>query len=267
MQLKSWYQQITQGPHLAGFLLVFLILSGLLIFFLLVPQIPQWSSYHHFADQRKIAGIPNFFNVTSNFAFILVSITGFYALLRHAKPLSRNEICLFFLLFSGIFLSGIGSAFYHWSPNNDSLVWDRIPMTLVFMSLLSLTIMERIHRRLGFWLCIPLLVFGIFSVWYWHYTELKGLGDLRLYALAQLYTILIILLILFLFPGSYPPLSAYLWMLFFYGLAKVCEYFDLGFYQAFGISGHSLKHIFAAIALYWTVLMLRKRGLILCRSR
>jgi hypothetical protein len=35
-------------------------------------------------------------------------------------------------LFLGIFLTGFGSSYYHWNPNDDTLFWDRLPMTLCF---------------------------------------------------------------------------------------------------------------------------------------
>ncbi len=161
----------------------------------------------------------------------------------------------------GIFMTGIGSAYYHWSPDNDTLVWDRLPMTIVFMSLLSLTIMARIDFKLGFWLLIPLIIFGIFSVLYWHWTELLGRGDLRLYGIAQFYTIFLIIFILCFFPKSYPPLKIYVGMFIFYGLAKLFEHFDLAIYRLGEIvSGHTLKHIFAAVSTYGVVVMLKYRA-------
>eukprot|EP01124_Arcella_intermedia_P027578 TRINITY_DN5430_c0_g2_i2.p1 TRINITY_DN5430_c0_g2~~TRINITY_DN5430_c0_g2_i2.p1 ORF type:complete len:216 (+),score=45.51 TRINITY_DN5430_c0_g2_i2:253-900(+) len=43
----------------------------------------------------------------------------------------KNGWLLFFLSY---FFVSIGSAYYHWRPNNWSLVWDRLPMTLCFMT-------------------------------------------------------------------------------------------------------------------------------------
>jgi Ceramidase len=242
-------------------ILTLLTLAIFIAVFAFVPRIPQWSSYHQFSDVRKIAGIPNFANVVSNMFFVLVSIFGFLSLWRQwqNKNLAGKEAIVFLTLFIGVFMTGFGSAYYHWSPDNDSLVWDRLPMTIVFMSLLSLTIMERVDFKLGFWLLIPLVLLGIFSVLYWHWTELTGRGDLRLYGIAQFYTIFLIIAILYLFPKSYPPLKIYLGMFIFYGLAKLFENFDLTIYRMGGlVSGHTLKHIFAAISTYGAVIMLNK---------
>ena len=247
----------------AYYLVILAILTFILfiVVLTLVPSIPQWNSYHQFSDVRAVAGIPNFANVISNLPFILVSILGFMALWQkwQNKNLTGKEAIVFLTYFFGVFLTGIGSAYYHWLPNNNTLVWDRLPITIVFMSLLSLTVMERVDLKLGFWLLAPLVIFGIFSVLYWHWTELLGRGDLRLYGIAQFYTIFLLILVLLCFPKSYPPLKIYIGMFICYGLAKLFEQFDLTIYKLLGewVSGHTLKHIFAAIGAYGVVVMLK----------
>jgi hypothetical protein len=242
-------------------ILMLLTLVCFVAVFVFIPRVPQANSYHQFSDVRKIAGIPNFINVISNIPFILVSLLGFLSLRRQwvSNNLTAKEAIVFFIIFFAIFLSGIGSAYYHWRPDNARLVWDRAPMSIVFMSLLAFTIMERVNLKLGFWLLIPLNAFGIFSVLYWHWTELIGEGDLRLYGITQYYTIILLMIIVGFFPKSYPPLKIYVGMIFFYGLAKLFEHFDLKIYQFTGIiSGHSLKHIFAALSTYGIVMMLNR---------
>ena len=64
-------------------LICFTIVSLIVIY--LLPPIPQWLSYHDFADTRKIWGIPNFWNVVSNIAFCLVGILGFLQLWHKFK--------------------------------------------------------------------------------------------------------------------------------------------------------------------------------------
>lgn len=250
------------NPKLAVlFLFLFTILS-VLITFILIPKIPQWSSYHLFADTRKIWIIPNFSNVISNVLFFIVSIFGFKSLHKQYKNknVTEKETIVFLTIFIGILLTAIGSSYYHWSPNNVSLIWDRIPMTIVFMSLLSLTIMERMNLNLGFWLLAPLIALGIFSVLYWHGTELLGQGDLRLYGFVQFYSIILILAILYFFPKNFPPLKVYLWMFGLYGIAKVLEQLDLAIYSIYGIiSGHTLKHIIAAMSAYCAVIMVNSK--------
>lgn len=253
------------NPKLAGTVFVLLTMTLFFVTFMFIPRVPQWLSYHHFADERRILGIPNFWNVFSNVFFLFIAILGFKELRRQQanKNLRRQELIVFFILFFGILSTGIGSSYYHWAPGNDRLVWDRIPMTLVFMSLVSLTIMERIHFNFGFRLLIPLLLLGVASVLYWYWTELSGHGDLRFYGLVQYYSIFLILFILIFFPKPYPPLKAYLGMFIFYVIAKICEYFDFRIYEWTAlVSGHTLKHCFAAISTYFALVMLREKKIV-----
>ena len=83
---------------------------------LLLPPILQDQSYHRFADERTLFGIPNFWNVVSNLPFIAVGAVGLRQFYRDPATLA---------LFLGIFLTGFGSSYYHWNPNNDTLFWDR----------------------------------------------------------------------------------------------------------------------------------------------
>lgn len=262
MRAKTGYTSMTHNPKFSGVLFVVITFICLPLLYFATSRIPQWTSYHQFADVRTIWGIPNFWNVVSNAPFFLVSILGFLSLKRQWRThhIMGKEVVVFFILFLGIFLIGMGSAYYHWAPDNNSLVWDRIPITIVFMALLSLTVMGRINTNFGFWLLIPLILFGTFSVLHWHWTELSGQGDLRFYGLVQFYSMFLIIFTLILFPKPYPPNKAYLWMFVFYILAKICENFD---WIIFGwgeiVSGHTLKHLFAAISTYFIIVILNKK--------
>jgi hypothetical protein len=120
--------------------------------------IPQDPSYHVFADQRTIIGVPNGMNVLSNIGFIISGAWGMAFLVLLLKQGGMTTLLLEYLLFFlGIFLSGIGSSFYHYRPGNASLVWDRLPMTMAFMAFLCSMISERIDRRAGAIMLTPLL--------------------------------------------------------------------------------------------------------------
>jgi hypothetical protein len=221
---------------------------------LLVRPIPQDNAYHHFADTRTWMGLPNAANVLSNFPFLIVGIAGL--LLLQKVTAVKSVAIIYGILFSGIILTGLGSAYYHYAPDNNTLVWDRLPMTIVFMSFLSATVAEFINSKLGVRLLLPLLIIGIASVFYWQYTESIGTGDLRLYGLVQFYPMLFIPLILLLFPSPVyrKGLAPLIWVLVWYVLAKVCEHYDAAIYGKLQvISGHSLKHICAAIASWYLV--------------
>jgi hypothetical protein len=65
----------------------------------LLPPILQDPSYHQFADQRTLLGIPNFWNVVSNLPFVLVGAMGLWQFGRDRGSL---------VLFLGVFLTGFG---------------------------------------------------------------------------------------------------------------------------------------------------------------
>ena len=231
------------------------------------PAIPQDPAYHHFADTRVIAGIPNFWNVASNVLFLVFGWMGMrFVLRRHDlddphRFLVPVERWPYFIFFVGVALTAFGSSYYHWNPNNHTLVWDRLPMTLGFMSLLAAMIAERISVRAGIASLAPLLVFGLVSVEFWNVTESHHHGDLRLYALTQFGSLLVLLLMLALFPPRYTRGSDFLVALAFYALAKLLEVSDAPIYRATHgmMSGHALKHIAAAFAAYWLLRMLQRR--------
>jgi hypothetical protein len=114
----------------------------------LFPVTPQPQSYHHFADQREWLGIPNFGDVASNLGFAIVGIWGLIELLRRGPRgivfTDPRERWLYELIFVGMLLTAFGSSYYHLAPDNPRLVWDRLPMTIVFMSLVAAVIAERI---------------------------------------------------------------------------------------------------------------------------
>jgi len=217
----------------------------------LAPPIPQDPAYHGFADQRTLFGIPNFWNVATNLPFLAVAAVGGIRLPRFAHPVPGHAYAL---LCAGVLLVTFGSSYYHWAPHNATLAWDRLPMTLAFMSLMSLLISERISPRTGQLLLWPLLVAGAGSVAWWRWTETMGAGDLRPYALVQFLPLLLIPLMLWLFPQRF--ICAHrLWVaLGLYALAKLAEHFDRAVFDATGwMGGHGIKHLLAALAIWFVV--------------
>jgi hypothetical protein len=255
-------------------LCVLAVVTAILIttaFFL--PRIPQPQSYHAFADQRVYFGIPNFWNVASNIPFAIVGLWG----LLYLSRLTPNELSLRFvdrrerwpyiILFTGLVLTAFGSSYYHWQPNNARLVWDRLPMTIVFMSLIAALVSERISLRAGLWLLPVLLLVGIGSVLQWYWSELQGAGDLRFYAAVQAYSVVFLLLVL-LCPPRYTRGLDLAIVAGLYVLAKLLETFDKTVF-AWGhlISGHTLKHLAGAMAGYWILRMLQRRRAVAMAAR
>lgn len=217
---------------------------------LLIEPVPQWQEYHQFSDRRTFFTIPNFFNVISSFSYLLV---GAYCLvvlfLKQSPGQSKKMIVMPYLIYAGLIMTGVASVFYHWNPNNETLFWDRLPMAITFMALLSYVLSVFVRDELGVRLLIPLLFFAIFSVIYWRYTESLGRGDLRLYGLVQFLPMLLIPLILQMY-GRDKKERKYLWYVIgIYALAKITELFDEQLMNSMiGISGHTLKHIISASA-------------------
>jgi hypothetical protein len=229
----------------------------LVIGLFLQPRIPQPGGYHHFADVRSIAGIPHALNVLSNLGFLAVGIMGmFYA----ASTPHLHARWSYFVLFAGVALTCFGSSYYHWDPGNERLVWDRLPMTIGFTGLFVAILAERVHSRAPL-LLVPLITFGLFSVAYWHWTERQGAGDLRPYLLVQFLPLLLIPVMLLLFTPKFTRGADIFVAIALYGLAKIVELGDDQVFAGLGgtISGHSLKHLLAALAVYWLLRMLQKR--------
>ena len=229
---------------------------------LTLGPIPQDARYHLFVDTREIWSIPNFWNVVSNLPFVLVGLLGLYKLKfpDKLKVIDDTNIA-YILLFFGTFLVGFGSGYYHLEPDNQTLVWDRLPMTIAFMTLFSIIISEFISIHTGKALLLPLILAGILSVVYWHFSEIRGEGDLRFYALVQFYPMLAIPIILVCFRSRCTHVYAYWWLLLAYIAAKLFEHFDGEVYNVLGfISGHSLKHLSAALGMYVLLAFYQKRS-------
>jgi len=226
---------------------------------LLIHPFSQALSFHHFADNRSWLGIKNFGNVMSNLPFLFVGIFGLAVIIR--QSISGAIRLMYAVLFLGVVLTGLGSAYYHWNPNNNTLVWDRIPMTIVFMALLSTTIAELMSKKLGVLMLLPLLIVGIGSVLWWHYTETQGRGDLRLYMWVQYFPMIAIPLLLWLFydPIHKPVLKTLGWIVVWYVIAKIFEQLDRQIYAGIGISGHTLKHLAAAVSTWYFVLLFKQK--------
>jgi hypothetical protein len=232
--------------------------------FLLVPPIPQDPAYHRLADSRPWLGIPNVLNVLSNAGFLLVGALGLAFVAgggggggAFREPGERWPYAVFF---GGLLLTGFGSAYYHWEPGNARLAWDRLPLAITLMGLLAATIAERIGVRVGLCLLGPLIAIAAGSVIYWHWTEQRGTGDLRLYALVQFYPVVAIPLMLWWLPPRYTRGGELLAAAVTYAAAKVPELLDGWILSATRVvSGHTLKHLLAALAGYWVLRMLRHR--------
>jgi len=202
-----------------------------------MSPIVQDQGYHAFADARTLLGIPNFWNVMSNLPFVLVGAAGVAFLRKDAAAIA---------LFVGILLTGFGSSYYHLAPDDGTLFWDRLPMTIGFMALLAGALGERFGEAAGRHALWPLLALGAASLVWWRWT-----GDLRPYVWVQFYPCLVLPILYIWFPAT-TGTAILITAAALYGLSKALEYFDRGIYAASGdmMSGHTLKHLAAAAACY-----------------
>ena len=216
-----------------------------------IPAIPQDPAYHAFADQRALFGIANFWSIVSSLPFVVVGAFGF-SRLAHVHPVTLRPAYL--AVCFGTLCIGLGSAYYHTAPTTPTLVWDRLPMSIAFMGLLTLILHDRISERFARHLFWPLVLAGVASVVYWYDSELRGHGDLRAYGLIQFLPMLLIPLMLLLYPGKALG-TRWLWAsVATYALAKLAEHFDTGLYHLTGgLGGHSLKHVLGAVAVLWAI--------------
>ena len=232
----------------------------------LAPPIAQPPDYAVFVDQRPLFGIPNAYDVLSNVAFAVVGVLGLAATFARrtamfADPWDRWPYAV---LFAGVALSSLGSSYFHLSPDNARLMWDRLPMTVGFVALLVALLAERVHRPLARALFLPLLMAGALSAGYWYWSELRGAGDLRPYLVVQFGSLALVVLMLLLYPGRGRDTAYLAAGLVAYAAAKGLEIADAPIFEATGhlVSGHTLKHLVAAGGVACLVAMLRARVVI-----
>jgi hypothetical protein len=240
-------------------LIVVSLICGTVLLF--IKPIPQDEAFHHFADIRSIFSVANFWNVISNLVFFWLGAAALHKLNKNKLAIIVQIKVAYYIFFTGVLLVAFGSAYYHYNPDNITLVWDRLPMTIAFMSLLSFALAEFADVNIGRRFLIPFLLTGVFSIAYWLYGELHNNGDLRLYALVQFLPILLLLLLLLFGHPVYKTRWGY-WALFSaYILAKLAEHFDVNIYKITGelMAGHLLKHLLSALGLWLFLVYLCKR--------
>ncbi len=238
-----------------------LVAIGLALF---LPAVPQPREYHDFIDKRAVYGIQNFFDVASNAAFALAGIVGLLAVLYpracFESPAERLPYAVFCI---GVLMTAAGSCYYHLEPNNETLFWDRLPMTIAFMSLISAQIVDRVSVRGGLLALVPMLLIGIGSAVYWIATERQGQGNVVPYAVLQAYSVIVLLKLAAMHPSRYTHGNAIYAVFAGYLLAKVFEHHDREIFEWTGVvSGHTLKHVMAGLAGIPVAWMLWRRRLV-----
>lgn len=227
--------------------------------FAFVPPIaqPQW--YHDFADQRALLGVPNFLDVSSNLMFVAVGAAGLFRLSGQVfiDPRERWPYAVFF---GGLVLTGCASAWYHLAPTDARLAWDRLGMSVAFAGFVAAALAERVNVRSGLAALAALLLAGPMAVGWWVASETAGAGDLRAWGLLQFTPMLLLPLLLWWMPARASRGGDWLAVLALYALALALEWLDRFIFELTGsVSGHTLKHLVAALAGYVLLRHLQRR--------
>jgi hypothetical protein len=220
--------------------------------------LPQDPAYHLLADTRVWLGvIPHAGDVMTNLAILLAGVFGLALRPRMSvAPEARTAVNV---LIAASILTAFGSAYYHWAPANATLVWDRLPMTMVLMPLLALVMADRVHplfARDALW---PFTALGILSVVVWGVSETMGQGDVLLYLIVRICTEIAVVFLLIL---QRPRRTGSIWLVAALGSEVVmafCEHFDHELFRLTGglVSGHNMKHVMAGVALAFVFWWLR----------
>ena len=256
-----------KGRTRAWFWIFALSSVGVSLVAAILPSVPQPQEYHQFADRRVILSVPNFLNVASNLALLYSGLAGLIFLLRSSVTLcgtafiQLSERWPYIVLFLSVVMTCIGSAYYHWAPDNERLLWDRMPIAIGITALLAATLVERVSLKVGLRLLPWLTFLGIGSVLYWYWSEKQGTGNLNYYIVIQFYSLLLIIMLGIILPSRYTHGAVMYRVIGLYGIAKIAESLDREIYALGGvISGHTLKHLLGALAVYWILRMLQRRS-------
>lgn len=221
------------------------------------PSVPQFADYHAFADQRSAWGLPHALDVLSNLPFAIGGVLGLVALRRHTSVADggTERRLLAALFFLGLVIAALCSSFYHWQPDDTRLACDRLGMVAAFAGLLGLATAERVSPRAGLGVAVAVLLWGPLSVAAWAtsanllpWAVLQGGGMLLVLALACCRPV----------AGAWGV--SLLAVIAAYTIAKLLE---LGDHQVFAwtgglVSGHSLKHMAAALAAWRVIAAVRQ---------
>lgn len=224
-----------------------------------------------FADDRSWHGLPNAMDVLSNLPFLLIGSWGLYRLNRidraHQQALAQfplappandppdNTLDCAWLFFAGLIATAAGSAFYHLLPDAPRLAADRAGMAVAFAGLIGIAVCERVSQRAGWPAAWFVLTAGLLAA-----EVVQETGNVLPWALVQFGGMALVLTLALATPMRGAVGLKLGWVIFFYAVAKAFELADHQVYEASGqlISGHSLKHLVAALAGLPVLAALRK---------
>jgi hypothetical protein len=214
-----------------------------------------------FADGRNWHGLPNAMDVLSNLPFLLIGGWGLYRLHRidrtHQAALAvfplappandppDNTLDCAWLFFAGLIATAVGSAFFHLVPDAPRLAADRAGMAVAFAGLIGMEVCERVSQRAGWPAAWFVLAAGLLSAEVFHES-----GNVLPWAIVQFGGMALVLTLALARPMPHAVGLRLGAVIFFYVLAKAFELGDHAIYEAtqHRVSGHTLKHLTAALA-------------------
>ena len=220
------------------------------------------ASIPSFTDIRTLVGLPNAIDVLSNLPFLVLGLLGLQRLhhaerthdVGHGAGLPHEELpgaaldCAW-LFFAGLVLVAAGSAFYHLQPDDVlRLAGDRAAMAVAFAGMIGLAVCDRVSERAGWPAACIALTAGLLAVAVFHET-----GNVTPWAVVQFGGMALVLWMAILRPvhsGTRRMQLKLGWIIAAYAVAKVLELADGAVFEFTQhlISGHSLKHVVAALA-------------------
>jgi hypothetical protein len=207
-----------------------------------IDPVVRGAWFHDYADGRTLLGIPNALDVLSNAPFAVAGAVGLWALRRRLARASMEVV----LCAAAIGLA-IGSGAYHAAPRDATLLWDFLPIAVLFATLVAIVVADRIDRRAGLAAWPPLVALAVGATLWWYAGALDGRGDMRWYASVQAVGAVCVPAIALLFPGGRLRTRDLLLALGLYLGARGLAAFDAEIFAATGaVSGHTLKHLAAA---------------------
>lgn len=241
-----------------------LLLAGVLCVLAVAgPHITQYEHYHAFADQRTMLGIPCALDVLSNVPFALMGLIGLVVLRRsvlgYEASVFKNMSSLFFY---GLIITSVCSSAYHLHAENHSLWLDRMGMSVAFAGILGMAVCNRVSERAAQVTAYTVLIAAPMCLWNWQAT-----GNLLPWSVLQGGGMLIVLTLACLAPVDGQKRMPLVAVIVWYVVAKLLELGDAQVYAWSGelVSGHSLKHVAAAMAA-WPVIAMFCRMKAVCRA-
>jgi hypothetical protein len=224
-----------------------LLLGSVLLFAIgtalqLVWPLAQPASYHHFADERSIGSLHNASDVLSNLVILVAGLLNLGWAVRYSsrQPAQFPGMLVAAL---GLILTSFGSAYYHETPTDATLVWDRFPMTIVFAGILAMLWTSVTGQRVGWVQMLILVAMSVGTVGYW-----LAFDSLWPYAILQFGGLAVIVGMTLV--RKVDALFAWWAVIVFYAIAKVFETFDWQIWTLSDhlVAGHALKHVASGFA-------------------